>query len=76
MPNEKEPVYSIILPTYNEKENLPIIIWLLMKYMNEGNYNFEVIVVDDNSPDGTTQVNINIFTVINIIIEQNIYIFF
>ena len=52
----KEAFYSIILPTYNEKENLPIIIWLLMKYMNEAKYNFEVIVVDDNSPDGTTQV--------------------
>lgn len=27
--------YSILLPTYNEKENLPIIIWLIVKYMNE-----------------------------------------
>lgn len=27
--------YSILLPTYNEKENLPIIIWLLVKYLNE-----------------------------------------
>lgn len=27
-----------------------------MKYMTESNYKFEVIVVDDNSPDGTTQV--------------------
>ena len=50
------PIYSIILPTYNEKENLPIIIWLLMKHMTDSKLNFEVIVVDDNSPDGTTQV--------------------
>lgn len=28
--------YSIILPTYNEVENLPIIIWLIIKYMDEG----------------------------------------
>lgn len=27
--------YSILLPTYNEKENLPIIIWLINKYMTE-----------------------------------------
>lgn len=27
--------YSILLPTYNEVENLPIIIWLIVKYMNE-----------------------------------------
>lgn len=45
--------YSILLPTYNEKENLPIIIWLIVKYMTENNYNFEVIIIDDGSPDGT-----------------------
>jgi hypothetical protein len=28
MPNDK---YSVILPTYNERRNLPIIIWLLAK---------------------------------------------
>lgn len=27
--------YSILLPTYNEVENLPIIIWLIVKYMDE-----------------------------------------
>lgn len=24
--------YSILLPTYNEKENLPLIVWLLVKH--------------------------------------------
>lgn len=27
--------YSILLPTYNERENLPIIVWLIVKYMSE-----------------------------------------
>lgn len=27
--------YSILLPTYNEVENLPIIIWLIVKYMDQ-----------------------------------------
>lgn len=27
--------YSILLPTYNERENLPIIVWLIIKYMSE-----------------------------------------
>lgn len=27
--------YSILLPTYNERENLPIIVWLIVKYMTE-----------------------------------------
>ena len=53
---EKEATYSIILPTYNERENLPIIIYLIMKYMNAANLSFEVVIVDDNSPDGTAQV--------------------
>lgn len=48
--------YSILLPTYNEKDNLPIIIWLIMKYMNESGFNFEVIIIDDGSPDGTLDV--------------------
>ena len=26
---------SVILPTYNERENLPLIIWLLMKTSQE-----------------------------------------
>lgn len=27
--------YSILLPTYNEIDNLPIIVWLIVKYMNK-----------------------------------------
>ncbi|XP_011502714.1 PREDICTED: probable dolichol-phosphate mannosyltransferase [Ceratosolen solmsi marchali] len=45
--------YSILLPTYNEVENLPIIIWLIIKYMDESNLQYEIIVIDDGSPDGT-----------------------
>ncbi|XP_017482737.1 PREDICTED: probable dolichol-phosphate mannosyltransferase [Rhagoletis zephyria] len=48
--------YSILLPTYNEKENLPIIVWLIVKYLSESGYKYEVIVIDDGSPDGTLDV--------------------
>ncbi|KAH8238049.1 dolichol-phosphate mannosyltransferase subunit 1 [Drosophila bipectinata] len=48
--------YSILLPTYNEKDNLPIIIWLIVKYMSASGYDYEVIVIDDGSPDGTLEV--------------------
>uniref|UniRef100_A0A0K0FY91 Dolichol-phosphate mannosyltransferase subunit 1 n=1 Tax=Strongyloides venezuelensis TaxID=75913 RepID=A0A0K0FY91_STRVS len=50
------PQYSILLPTYNEIENLPICIWLIEKYMTEAKLNYEVIVIDDASPDGTLEV--------------------
>nr|XP_002131491.1 dolichol-phosphate mannosyltransferase subunit 1 isoform X2 [Ciona intestinalis] len=54
--SKSENKYSVLLPTYNERENLPIITWLLVKYFTESNYNFEIIVIDDGSPDGTLEV--------------------
>ncbi len=50
----KSPKYSILLPTYNERENLPIVIWLLVKHLPDIDY--EVIIIDDGSPDGTLDV--------------------
>jgi len=50
MPGDK---YSVLLPTYNEKENLPIIVWLLVKTFTDAALDFEIIVIDDGSPDGT-----------------------
>uniref|UniRef100_A0A668RU41 Dolichol-phosphate mannosyltransferase subunit 1 n=1 Tax=Oreochromis aureus TaxID=47969 RepID=A0A668RU41_OREAU len=48
--------YSVLLPTYNERENLPLIVWLLVKYFGESGFNYEIIVIDDGSPDGTLEV--------------------
>ncbi|XP_055638099.1 dolichol-phosphate mannosyltransferase subunit 1 [Toxorhynchites rutilus septentrionalis] len=48
--------YSILLPTYNERENLPIIIWLIVNFMQEAKIDYEIIVIDDGSPDGTLEV--------------------
>lgn len=48
--------YSVILPTYQERRNLPIVIWLLARTFTEQRLEWEVIVVDDASPDGTLEV--------------------
>lgn len=45
---------SIILPTYNERENVIIFIPQLVEIFR--GIPHEVIVVDDNSPDGTAEV--------------------
>eukprot|EP00112_Aurelia_sp_Birch-Aquarium-sp1_P005806 Seg1658.16 transcript_id=Seg1658.16/GoldUCD/mRNA.D3Y31 product="Dolichol-phosphate mannosyltransferase subunit 1" protein_id=Seg1658.16/GoldUCD/D3Y31 len=45
--------YSVLLPTYNEKENLPLITWLLVKTFTESDIDYEIIIIDDGSPDGT-----------------------
>ena len=42
---------SVIIPTYNESENIIGLIDEVQSQL-EG-YDYEIIVVDDNSPDGT-----------------------
>lgn len=49
-------LYSVILPTYNERENLPIIYYLLDKTFTEAKLTYEVVIVDDSSPDKTLEV--------------------
>ncbi|XP_008248652.1 dolichol-phosphate mannosyltransferase subunit 1 isoform X2 [Oryctolagus cuniculus] len=48
--------YSVLLPTYNERENLPLVVWLLVKSFSESGINYEIIIIDDGSPDGTRDV--------------------
>jgi dolichol-phosphate mannosyltransferase len=47
---------SVVIPTYNESENLPVIIPHICAVLQQGGLNGEVIVVDDNSPDETGRV--------------------
>ncbi|KAK0370363.1 dolichol-phosphate mannosyltransferase [Colletotrichum limetticola] len=72
--------YSVILPTYNERRNLPIVAWLLNRTFTQhpdsyrlyrkpcleislltnmphnSKLEWELIIVDDGSPDGTQEV--------------------
>lgn len=45
----------VIIPTYNEAENISHIIPEVLKWSN-GEYRIDVLVVDDNSPDGTAKI--------------------
>lgn len=45
---------SIVVPTYNESENIQKLIHLLNSALN--NYNHEIVIVDDNSSDGTVEI--------------------
>lgn len=42
----------VIIPTYNEKENIEAII----RAVFDQNKQFDVLIVDDNSPDGTAEI--------------------
>jgi len=44
--------YLIIIPTYNEKDNISIILTKIIDL----NSDFNILVIDDNSPDGTSQI--------------------
>ena len=42
---------SIVIPTYNERDNVVLLIEQIAKLLPESH----IIVVDDNSPDGTAE---------------------
>ena len=63
---------SVILPTYNEKGNVKVIITQVYKYVGEDL--LEVIVVDDNSSDGTQEIIKNIqqeFKNLRLVVRKN-----
>lgn len=44
---------SVIIPTYNEAGNLPI---LVRKIFQQSIINLSLVIIDDSSPDGTTKI--------------------
>src|SRR3989338_5713641 len=47
---------SLIIPTYNEAKNMPILVEEIFNIVDKDKIDLELIIVDDNSPDGTGQV--------------------
>ncbi|NPA24164.1 MAG: polyprenol monophosphomannose synthase [Crenarchaeota archaeon] len=50
---------SIVVPTYNEADNIPILLEEIDRALR-GRYSYEVIIVDDNSPDMTYNVALSL----------------
>lgn len=50
---EADPTIVVVVPTYNERDNLPVLVGRLADLHLP---NLRVLVVDDNSPDGTGEV--------------------
>ena len=49
-------MFTVILPTYNERENLERFVERLQEVFTINNLAGRIIVVDDNSPDGTGRI--------------------
>ncbi len=47
---------TVIIPTYNEKENIPILVESIFDVFEKNLVCGEIIIVDDNSPDGTGRI--------------------
>ena len=48
--------FTLVIPTYNEAANIESLCSLLVEVLSKNNIDFEVIVVDDNSPDQTWKI--------------------
>ena len=49
-------MFTVILPTYNERENLERFVARLQEMCTDNHLSGRIIVVDDGSPDGTGQI--------------------
>ena len=55
-PGVGKPAISVITPVYNEEENLPLLFQRLLAVLEELEYTWELIFVDDGSQDGSFDV--------------------
>lgn len=62
---------SIVIPTYNEKENIKELIKQVFETTNKNKLNATAIIVDDNSPDGTANIVKELQKKYNLILIEN-----
>jgi len=51
-----QPEVSIIIPAYNEEQRLPLLLPELLSFCSRNLSNYEIIIIDDGSTDGTKEV--------------------
>ena len=52
----EEPLISVVMPAYNEREHVAGAIRSVVKQLEGLGYNYEIVVIDDGSTDGTFNV--------------------
>jgi dolichol-phosphate mannosyltransferase len=53
---DSPPRISLVLPTYNEAANLERMVNSLTQVLRDAGTSFEIVIVDDDSPDGTGEI--------------------
>lgn len=55
LPVRARPAVSVVVPTYNEADNIEVVLDRLRSHLDSHQYRdgYEIVVVDDNSPDET-----------------------
>ncbi|MHA1280246.1 MAG: glycosyltransferase family 2 protein [Candidatus Helarchaeota archaeon] len=66
-----EKFVSIVIPVLNEADSIRQLHEEIVKVCTEENYNYEIIIVDDGSIDGTDQVLINLSPLTYIRLRRN-----
>ena len=57
MCGEKTRLLSIVVPAHNEKENLEILLKSILSSIEPSNIDYEILIIDDNSTDGTGKLS-------------------
>ena len=63
--------FSIVIPAFNEEDNIPLLLDQIFNSLKETQYNYEVIIVDDNSSDNTYSAFLQNFNIKNKKIIRN-----
>ena len=56
MKKDKQELVSIIIPSYNEKDNIKKTILKVVRHLTNVKINYEILVVDDKSKDGSIEI--------------------